>query len=252
MKRREDDPILSAWCESALTYVKGKRLRRELYDELYGHMEDRLSDLMAAGLSRKEAQTLTVRAMGDFNVTGRELAGIYKPAWWRVQLVSKIVFIVTALMLAYILLVFGINGGFRRPAESEIWSAAQTIVYPDSEAKLDGYTLTVSRATVDEYGTAYFTLDVKRPLPWSKRADLSHGFFVEDIDGNVYKSPNAGDWDRERSLSVSWLYSGPLADRYEGTVVGLGDAGWFELRYSSCGRELRLKVELGGDKNDGD
>ena len=251
MKKREDDSVLSAWCESALTYVKGKRLRRELYNELYGHMEDRLSDLTAAGIGKKEAQTMTVRAMGDFNETGRELAGIYKPVWWRVQLVAKIVLIIFALMFAAVLLAFALNGGFQRPVENEIWSAAQSIVYPDCKANLDGYTLGIARVTKGPAGTVYFTLDVRRPLPWSKKASLDHGFYVEDSRGNVYKMPLDGDWDRNRSLHISYAWSGPLTDHYEGTVTGIEDASWFELKYSDYGRELRLRVEPGGDRNDG-
>ena len=44
------------WCSLAVAGIRFKPDRQRVFDELYGHMEDRYEDLTAAGLSPEEAE----------------------------------------------------------------------------------------------------------------------------------------------------------------------------------------------------
>ena len=44
------------WCSVAVGRIRFKPDRKEVYEELYAHMEDQYEELTAAGLSEKEAE----------------------------------------------------------------------------------------------------------------------------------------------------------------------------------------------------
>ena len=69
------------WCSLAVSGIRFKPDRKEIYEELYAHMEDQYEELTAAGFSEKEAEEVVAAAMGDPGETSRQLARIHRPFW---------------------------------------------------------------------------------------------------------------------------------------------------------------------------
>lgn len=250
----ERNVALARWCDCAVTYIRLKADRQQVWDELYAHMEDMLEALVSSGMSQKDAETLTVRSMGDFNEVGRELARIHKPFWGYVLGAAKVLFILAAACAIFTALELLFSGGFVHPAGADPypWSAVtEGVIYPKCQETADGYSITIPRAVRTVNGTTYFTVNFKCLLPWAPAPDLS-GFFIVDSGGNRYydrASPDAaGEGRRFDFTSPPNSFEGFLTHSYECSISGLDGADWFELRYSRACRDLRLRVELGGDE----
>ena len=256
------------WCSLAVGRIRFKPDRKEIYEELYAHMEDQYAELTAAGTGEKEAEKAVAEAMGDAMETARQLEQIYRPFWGYALRVARCC-LVLALILALAILPGYIRqlGLYTNPAEEFFgesleteWSDNRRVWYAEPEArdKSDGYTFTVTRLAERSFGSKtvpeerrgvlYLEINVFNPRPWAEKCTAFRELCAVDSLGTVYES--ADYTDRKPYLAANRTRRGLFTDTW---VVILRDyvsqeAGWIELRYDKSGRHLRLTVDLGGRK----
>lgn len=108
-----------------LTAGERQSLRRELSD----HMADHVEMLEQRGLDRETAQEQAVKAMGDPEEVGRELAKAYSPFWyWVLQAVN---FLLTLVVL------FAMVWGITEPLV-RAWNNLELRNSPDGQGKFWG------------------------------------------------------------------------------------------------------------------
>lgn len=83
---------MEEYLEKLLTQIRCKKARPFVEEELRGHMEDQISDYMAAGMDRSRAKECAVKDMGDPVETGISLDRIHRPraAWGLILLIVVI------------------------------------------------------------------------------------------------------------------------------------------------------------------
>lgn len=85
---------MEEYLEKLLTQIRCKKARPFVEEELRGHIEDQISDYMAAGMDRSHAEERAVKDMGDPVETGISLDRVHRPraAWGLIFLVAVISF----------------------------------------------------------------------------------------------------------------------------------------------------------------
>ena len=151
------------WCSLAVSGIRFKPDRKEIYEELYAHMEDQYEELTAAGLSEKEAEDEVAAAMGDPKETARQLERIHRP-FWAFALRAARVCLVIAAVLALFTVPWYIKGleindtRFEDNLFRETWDdgdGEQRLIWyaePTVSGRCDGYTFTVTRAAQRSVG----------------------------------------------------------------------------------------------------
>ena len=92
------------WCETAVSGIRFKPDRAQVYDELYAHLEDRCADMTDAGVSEDEAVKRTLEAMGSASEVAEQLEQIHRPFWGRLLRFSRWLLLIAAVMAAFIVL----------------------------------------------------------------------------------------------------------------------------------------------------
>ena len=70
---------MEAYLQQVLHQIRWKRARQVIGRELQSHLEDQYDALLAAGLSPDQAETETVRQMGDPVSVGQALDKLHRP-----------------------------------------------------------------------------------------------------------------------------------------------------------------------------
>lgn len=83
---------MEEYLEKVLLQIRCKKARPFVEEELRNHMEDQISDNMAAGMSREQAEASAVRDMGDPVETGISLDRVHRPqAAWRLLFLVAVI-----------------------------------------------------------------------------------------------------------------------------------------------------------------
>jgi len=254
------------WCSLAVSGIRFKPDRKEIYEELYAHMEDQYEELTAAGAGEKEAEEAVAEAMGDAMETARQLEKLYRPFWGYALRAARCCLILALLLALAVLPGYLRQLGFYANETEEFfgesleteWSYNRRVWYAEPEArdKSDGYTFTVTRLAErffgskakpeDARGVLYLEIKVFNPRPWAEKSTALGEFSAVDSLGTVYE---AADYTGSKPyLAANRVRKGLFTDSW---VVILRDylsqeANWIELRYDKSGRHLRLTVDLGG------
>lgn len=261
------------WCALAVSEIRFKPDRKAVYEELYAHMEDQYEELTAEGVSEKEAEEEVAEAMGDPGETAQQLARIHRPFWGYALRAARICLIVSAILALLILPRYIRELVIREPPELvrftedvETEEYTDRLVYsaePQSRAKSDGYTFTLTRAA-ERHSEArngewsedelYFLVEVFNPRPWAESSEVLREFCAVDSLGNVYGAYNltpkdysipalTGNPTRTGLLTWTWVL---WLRAYRSQ-----EAEWIELRYDQSGRDVRLIVDLRDRKGAG-
>ena len=252
------------WCSLAVSGIRFKPDRKEIYEELYAHMEDQYEELTAAGLSEKEAEDEVAAAMGDPKETARQLELIHRPFWGYALRAARMCLVIAAVLALIFLPRYIREQNFRTVVNGDFFGGDleteqiynRRVWYdePKVQDRSDGYTFTVTRAAERYYGdelmredfrrVLYLEIKVFNPRPWAKKCTAIREFCAVDSLRNVY--PPTNDTDRPPYLTATCTRTGPFTDTW---LVILRDyrsqeANWIELRYDKAGRHLRLTLDL--------
>ena len=256
------------WCSLAVSGIRFKPDRKEIYEELYAHMEDQYEELTAAGLSKKEAEDEVAAAMGDPKETARQLECIHRPFWGFALRAARWCLVIAAVLALIFLPRYIREQNFRSAANGDFFggdleteqSYNRKVWYdePKAQDRSDGYTFTVTRAAERYYGhelmredfrrVLYLEIKVFNPRPWAKKCTAIREFCAVDSLGNMY--PPANDTDRPPYIKATCTRTGPFTDTWLMMIRDYRsqEANWIELRYDKAGRHLRLTLDLRGRK----
>ena len=252
------------WCSLAVSGIRFKPDRKEVYEELYAHMEDQYAELTAGGYSEKEAEEEVAAAMGDPGETARQLDLIHRPFWGCALRTARVCLIVAAVLALIFLpryireqrIITGGSGDFFGGSlETEV-SYNRLVWYaePGSTDRSDGYTFTLTRAAERRYGSKidpqdgrdvlYLEVRVFNPRPWAESCTAFTEFSAVDSLGYVYSS--SANTGMHPYLAAQRIRTGLFTDTW---VMIIRDhrsqeAGWIELRYDHSGRHVRLWADL--------
>ncbi len=252
------------WCSLAVSGIRFRPDRREVYEELYAHMEDQYEELLDAGYSHQDAESEVMSAMGDPGETARQLERIHRPFWAYALRAARCFLLLSAILALLILpryirsLGIGASGAeeFFGEDRETAWSYNRRVYYAEPEARdrADGYTFTVTRVAErsigskaepdDARGLLYLEVKVFNPRPWADACTVSREFSAVDSRGYVYNSSYYTD--QAPYLTADLTRTGLFTHTW---VVIIRDyrsqeANWIELRYDKSGRHLRLTVDL--------
>ena len=256
------------WCAQAVSGIRFKPDRWEVYEELYAHMEEQYEELTAAGLSEKEAEDEVAAAMGDPEETALQLERIHRSFWGYALRAARWCLIVSAILALFILPRYIRDLGINQPKNDEFFGEGleteqgynQRVWYaePKAQDRSDGYTFTVSRLAERVYGygnmyeefrhTLVLEIKVFNPRPWADRCTACTEFCAVDSLGNVY--PSSDYSYRPPYLTTTRIRSGLFTDTWLMIFRDYRsqEANWLELRYDKSGRHLRLTLDLRGRK----
>ena len=103
-KKISGEEFIAAVCEK----VHFKPARKQIADELRGHLEDRAEALMARGLTPRDAVAQAARSMGDPEEIGTALDKEHSPLWgWAAvwtDVARYLVLFLVGLMVFYVLI----------------------------------------------------------------------------------------------------------------------------------------------------
>ena len=249
--------------------------RREVYWELYAHMEDQYEELLAAGYTERDAEKEVTAAMGDPAETALQLERIHRPFWGYALRTARWCLLI-AVILALVTLpryirrleindarygegLFGETWSNKEGENRRVWYAE-----PGVKARCDGYTFTATRAAAWSYvgwedhhlDGDFLVIEVKvfNPRPWAEPCAAFGAFTAVDSLGNVYFENDLATADNIESgvpyLGGTWGRTGLLTWTWEVCFNGCQsmEAEWIELRYQKSGRDLRLTVDLSEKK----
>ena len=254
------------WCSVATDRIRLKPDRKEVREELYAHMEDQYEELVAAGVPEKEAERETAEAMGDPKETAAQLEKVYRPFWGYALRIARCCLLAAALLvllaLPRYLEGFSFDSSSRDKKyheDTRMADSSDRVVWhsePMSRDKSDGYTFTLTEATLRHFTNnvdssddrVYLLLRVKvsNPWPWALECKAWREFYAVDSLGNVYP---ADGWARSHSQACVMgtdLHTGFCTWTWELRLNGWcsREADWLELRYDQCGRDVRLVLDL--------
>lgn len=213
------------WCIHATQKIKYRPDRREVYCELYQHIEDRYQDFLEEGMDKEEAIQRTLQVMGSAEEIASQLAAIHRPFWGYLYSLCKWCFL---LLAAIALLKFvpwlneqqnNIQGqlvyNFQLPgtlapfAETSYPMNApeylphpwKRVYYsqPNCQAASDGYALAITDVAIWQEQCdkpdlpavrdhLYIQMDITNPLPWAEDTEAPKWFWAEDNLCNYYYS----------------------------------------------------------------
>lgn len=78
-KREKPPACFAAYLQRACSYVRWRRARGAVKEELLGHLEDQRDAFLEAGLEREEAERKAVEDIGPAELVGKELDKAYRP-----------------------------------------------------------------------------------------------------------------------------------------------------------------------------
>lgn len=262
-----------SWCDHAVQHIQYKPDREAVRQELYCHLCDKRDALAAEGLPPDEAERGALRAMGDAQEVGEQLAAVHRPFLGYLLRFTR-----WALALAVAAALLALPGFVQRNrVESAIldidlysdtyleyedgWSRRVRSLAPGCSDFSDGYTFTVTRAVewhsyfewddpaVERKSrTFYFLVEVKTPFPGAKCPEAPRWFYGVDSLGNYYYSSYEYGYSDEPSIVGNGYQTALFSYTYFMWCNNFvsEEAEWLELRYDRAGRDLRLRIDLTG------
>lgn len=263
------------WCMKAIAQIRFPPDQDAVLKELYDHMEDHCDALMAQGLSREEAETQTLEAMGSAEEIAPQLAAIHRPFWGWCLWISRIALVLLLCAAVFAGVPYFRNLSYSGPNDMRLYvyeeiymadeMASATRVFcvePDQSVKSDGYTLTLTRASkwttdyldkeMDDFDSLYFQIEVFNPRPWAGEPEFFRWLWAEDSLGNHYYSPaETVHYSSKYNLSGSIHHTAPLTYTLDMWICDFRgqDSDWIDLHYDRSGRDIVFRIDLtGGDQ----
>ena len=257
------------WCSVAVGRIRFGPDRKEVYEELYAHMEDQYEELIDAGMTEGDAEAGVAASMGDPQETAYQLEMLYRPFWGYALRIARWCLLAAALLVLFTVpryirglgineLSPGVNACYEGDREDE-YGVDRLVYYaePMVKARSDGYAFTVTRVAErrrfmkdnSEYDNDdfYIQVEVSALRPWGNYCDVLREFTAVDSLGNVYgafnHTPTAPD---SMKLSGNQYRTGIFTYTWSLWLWGYcsQEAEWIELRYQKSGRDLRLTIDL--------
>lgn len=262
------------WCMKAIAQIRFPPDQDAVLKELYDHMEDHCDALMAQGLSREEAETQTLEAMGSAEEIAPQLAAIHRPFWGWCLWITRIALVLLLCAAVFTAIPYFRDFGYSQPGESRYDPYEDTYISdqvgvterlfyaePDQSAESDGYTLTLTRAAwwhtdfadeaPRELDSFDFQIEVFNPRPWAHRPEFYEWFWAEDSLGNHYYGFHEYNSHQESGVVGNLYYSGPLTYTLDMWLSNFcsQEAEWIDLHYDRSGRDIVFRIDLtGGDQ----
>ncbi len=255
-----DKMDMSGWLHTAVAGIRFRPDREAVAAELREHIEDKTADLMRIfpDMTEEEARERALSQMGDPEEIGKELAKIHKPWLGYLWRASQVV-LGAVLLLAVIVGANYIGGGYTgwfKPGEGlpMDWEGCSVteLEHWEGRIKMDGYTLTMSRAALyswedsRELGVALRTVS---PYFWDREGRFYEQVSAVDSLGNRYPSYYS-QYVRRETENWNYLHGisdghGPFRQDYILWVEELPpEAEWVRLEYNWMGHEFSMTVEL--------
>ena len=263
-------PRFDRWCSQAVSGIRFRPDQKEVYAELYAHMEDQYEELLDAGFPEKDAENEVAEAMGDPGETALQLERIHRPFWAYALRAARWCLVLSVLLGLFFLPAYlqGLNIASRHTQtqdeayfgesreEEERFDLLVFYTEVGYRDRSDGYTFTVTRAAErssgfkeapeDAQSTLYLEVKVFNPRPWADACASLQEFSAVDSLGNVYPSARyanripflTGTWRRTGLFTYTWII---MLEGYRSR-----EAEWIERRYEKSGRDVRLPVNLRG------
>ncbi len=267
------------WCRCATIKIKYRPDRREVYCELYQHIEDRYQDFLEEGMDKEKAIQRTLQVMGSAEEIAPQLAAIHRPFWGYLYSLCKWGLIALLLVTVWKFVPWVTNfleihepgwniSGYDIYKETyfevkydgkvlDIWNR---IYYaePDMKVSSDGYTFSISKVFLwevsdvigEEQGTDYYLyilMDSTNPLPWADFVDIGSFFWAEDSHGTYYYSSEERLWGNEPYITGGnpSYHPGLFTHTYKFSCeLDTADTEWIELHYDRAGRDIVLHIDL--------
>ncbi len=263
------------WCNSAVSEIVFPPDRKEVAEELLGHLCDRCEALMAQGYDEDTACDRALEAMGDAEEIAPQLAAIHRPFWGYFLRATRILLIL--LLLITLPSFFDCIAGYRRfyvlPTShrydlyyenthvSDEVGITTRVMYqePRQQFESDGYTWELTRAvwthtkfaddSTDDLDAFYFQMEIKDVFPYHLvPLYLMEWIWAQDSEGRTDAPWNSGIADKY--LSGNYLLTAPFTWTLDMCIKGFAsqDADWIDICYTRDGRDFRFRIELpGGD-----
>jgi len=255
------------WCSLAVSGIRFRPDRKEIYEELYAHMEDQYEELTAAGFSGKEAEDEVAEAMGDPGETSRQLARIHRPFWGYALRAARICLLIAAVLAMITLVPRCVNYLKEQSADKEkkyledarMADSLDRLVWhsqPMSRDRSDGYTFTLTDAALRSYSNfadssfdrdyLLLRVEVFNIRPWAMLYGVHQEFYAVDSLGNVYTADNRTVSHHLPCVMGNVVKTGFFKWTWELRLNGYcsWEAEWMELRYDQCDRDVRLYLNL--------
>ncbi|MBE6976302.1 MAG: hypothetical protein E7439_03795 [Ruminococcaceae bacterium] len=263
---------LTQWCTRAVSKIRYTPDRRDVYNELRQHINDRCESFLAQGMGTEEAVNKAVEVMGDPRELAKQLGAIHRPFWGFACSISKWVmrFAVVIAVLSVLSGTFqflwenyitpsskydnGFSDSIFSPVEDP--SITRTMyAEPNCSVTSDGYTFTATRATalqrtslyptgyIDRRHILYIEMKVQKNLRWYPDCWAFDWFWATDSLGNTYSNYRANDLN-----CVDYSYNGE-SSIFQIRLETTEKIDWVELHYDRDGRDLVWHIDLtGGDQ----
>ena len=252
------------WCRDAVGKIKHIPDRKKVYVELYDHVMDHYEALLEKDIEPKQAEKMTLDAMGSAEELSVVLGKLHRPFWGRLLAFVRIL----ALALAITALCRGI---YYLHEEQYLWGKDIDIytgevghqvigLKPDVSDSSDGYTFRVKEAQVWRadlpiemdgnlyYDRLFLRVEVTNPLPWAQPQRILEYMWAEDSNGvrhgGLAFEAQEADWG---SISVMSQRRGLSTYHYILYFPQISEnAQWITLHYDRAGRDLVLHMDLTG------
>ncbi len=263
------------WCESAVSGIRYKPDRAQIYAELYSHLEDRCAAMTDAGVPEDEAVKQALAAMGSAAEVAEQLEQIHRPFWGYLLRLSRWLLLGAAVLAAFIVFPwlrelaivtprdlaatlpnYGNTEGFDTNHAKHLWA-----VEARARDSSDGYRFTLTRADgwlsyhantlgETEADSVDLTVECFNLRPWARYSYVQYDFYAVDSLGNRYEAYN-DSWRDGGEPVLLWLNvrnTGVFTVTRICSLMGYCSQGaeWIELRYDHAGRDVRLRVDLPG------
>ena len=268
---------LGKWCNQAVRLIRYPPDRKEVFEELRQHVDDRSDLFLAQGFSQEEAVEKTLLAMGDADELAPQLAAIHKPFWgfaWSITKSFAIIAFIGMLLAVLIYRVPYIWAEFKElfrdvPDSLETylnWDPYEMTEHPDHGTRQlyltpgceytdSGYTVTLTDAAVwkhdpGEYilGHLSFRLRITNPMPWASEPSFVKYLTAEDSLGNKYTFNHFDDLSdgyrgyvsgKLKKVGLSeWTLESEFINRFT------KDVQWVDICYRRDGRNMIMRIWL--------
>ena len=268
---------LGKWCNQAVRLIRYPPDRKEVFEELRQHVDDRSELFLTQGFSEEEAVERTLLAMGDADELAPQLAAIHKPFWGFAYSFTKwfTKIVIIALLLAVIATLFprlwdGVVSWIldeSEPSVSQKWDPFQSeedplmgtpihCLLPQSRYQDSGYTIAITDAVFwkpqreSEKGCLFFKIGISTTSFFSVEPEFQEEFSARDSLGNRYvpgylindiPDHSGGVWGSTTKTGLfTWTFAGGIEQPIEKGVE------WIDICYEHDGRDMALRIDLNG------
>ena len=250
-----------SWCARASSYIRFKKDREEVYEELLAHLVDKVNELESTGLSYQQAQMQAIKEMGDADNLGATLRKIHKPYLGWLWVFSKYLFIGSFLLF---LLVQNKHGNVFEAISRyspKYPSYSSNILKNDDNIFKDVNLLRVKEQHQSVYdydfslrnvgivkdfrgiSSMYFTIQANYPL-WRNPPDAIR-YYLRAIDSKGNEYDRLVDGTRPKSVVGNREKEGFTSSEFNMWIEEIDNtAKWIEVYYEMHGVELRFHIPL--------